>query len=308
MTDASFRAHRPGDRRARGGWSRWTAASAGTPVILVAMLILAVAVGGRRHAARAQAPALTGTPEQASQRAQPVNYRIRGDATVVFDYSSEAGQKELADCHVSVLPKWHLVLEGTLDSVGQTLTGTFQFTGLDLDRWEEWDSALLQCGPEMHGMTSCSAGCGPNWVQYRYSGYTGFGSSTFRGTYDSEGNITILGSTSFGARYLFQDCFNGITGEGIPCERALGFAPQPVPPDVRAPRNASYALGNFGVREVVITGKLVFTDDFGGVSIRGNMNLPSSEFAECCIVSDPLFLSDKNVVRITGEAVLPGRE
>ena len=307
MRGASYSAHRSVGRRAHGRWSRWRATNARTLAVLAAVLILAGALSGRHRVAGAHTPVLTDPSAQASEQAQPVNYRIHGEGTVTFDYSSEAGQKVLATCHVSMVPTWRFVLDGTLDSVGQTLSGTFQFTGLDLDKWQQWDSALLQCGPEMHGMTSCAAGCGPNWVTYRYSGYTAFGGgNAFRGTCDSNGNITILGSTSFGARFLFLDCANGITGEGIPCERALGFALQPVPSEANAPRNASYVLGNYSVRNVVITGKLTFTDGFGGVSIRGNMNLPDSEFAGCCIVSDPLFLSDKNHVSITGEA-MPAR-
>jgi hypothetical protein len=305
MNDVDSIAARRDGRPANRTWWRLPASWRLIAAFLLAALALSSTASVRRDAAVALAPALRGNPPPVLQQAQPVNYHIHGDATVIYDYSSDAGQKELATCHVDLVPQWHLVLDGTLDSVGQTLKGTFELTGLDLDKWQQWDSTTMQCGPDMHGLTSCSVGCGPNWVTYRYSTYTGFPGDTFTGTYDSKGNITILGSASFGARDLFLDCANGETGVTIACEKALGFTPNAIPPFVQAPNNAKYALLFSGVHDVVIVGQLTFTDDFSGVSIHANMNLPESDWAECCIISDPLFLSDKNHVSITGEAVPP---
>jgi hypothetical protein len=285
--------------------SLWRSPAVARSVLMLAFVALTLS---GVDSVRAQSPAastlvLVGDRQRAVGKAQAVNYHIQGDATIIFDYSSEAGLQELAKCHASMVPKWHLVLDGTLDSVGQNMTGTFAFTGIPMGQWQQWDSALLQCGSEMRGQTSCHAGCGPYWIQYRYNA-TAVPTvvSTFQGTY-ANGKVEILGSAFLGSQFIFEDCFNAITGATTPCEQALGFTPGPIPEAIKGslPRNAKTATTGYGVRSIVISGDIVFTE--GGVSIRANMNLPESEWADCCIVSDPLFLSDKNHVSISGAPV-----
>jgi hypothetical protein len=185
------------------------------------------------------------------------------------------------------------------------MKGTFEFTGLPKEQWQQWESTVLQCGSEMHGQTSCNAGRGPNWVQYHYNATViPYPIGTFQGTY-ANGKVEILGTAHFAAQFVLEDCFNGITGVSILCETALGFTPSPVPAEMQGtlPRNAKYFAGSYGVRRITISGEIFITE--GGVSIRGNMNLPESRWADCCIVSDPLYLSDKNHVSISGEPAPP---
>jgi hypothetical protein len=160
----------------------------------------------------------------------------------------------------------------------------------------------MQCGPEMHGQASCAVGCGPYWVQYRYS--AGALSGSFQGTY-ADGKVEILGTARLGAWFMFEDCFNGITGATTPCETALGFEPAPVPEALQGtgyPNNARSAAVDYGKRTVIMSGTIDFPAS-GGVLIYANMDLPDSTMSDCCIVSDPLFLSDKNHVRISGDPV-----
>jgi hypothetical protein len=184
------------------------------------------------------------------------------------------------------------------------MQGTFEFTVIDPAKWQEWDSAVLQCGPEMHGQTSCVTGCGPYWVTYHYQAGPLSG-STFQGTY-ANGHVEIIGHAHLVARFIFEDCADMDTGSGIPCEKALGFTPGGfgvLSGQVTLPSNAKAAFVDYGTRTVVISGNILL--DEGGVSIHANMNLPDSELATCCIVGDPLFLSDKNHVSITGEPASP---
>ncbi len=293
-------------------WSRLRARCRPAPAVLLVALMLAAAPNVRGGAAVARSAAPPAGAPALLQQSQPVNYHLHGEASFTFDYSSPAGLQALSQCNVSVAPKWRVVLDGTLDSVGQNLKGTFQ-PSVTPDVFAdagEWDSALLQCGPEMNGQTSCNAGCGPFWITYNYVAQTGaigtgqFG--TFTGTYDSSGNITILGHTFFSVFYLLLDCANMDTGTSTPCDQAFGYQGGPAPSSLRGvPRNAKFAAAMLGDHGVEIDGALTWSDDFSGLSIRGNMKLPDSAWSDCCIVSDPLFLSDKNHVSITGEPAPP---
>jgi hypothetical protein len=312
MHDAGLFATLSGGRPASRPWWRWPALA-----MLLATVFLAGGATVHQDAATALTPALRGSRPPLLQQSLPVNFHIHGDATVIYDYSSAAGQKELADCHMDMVPRWDLILDGTIDTVEQTLKGGFTLTNdtrAKLADWQKWDLTTAQCGPDMHGLTSCNAGCGPNWITYRYVTNTGLngpllpgdqfitsGRNDFHGSYDAQGNFTLVGRTAFFAHELFLDCFNEQTGVATPCDTALGIPTSPVPPEIGAPRNARNATFYGGNHDVVITGKIAFTE--GGVSMRGNMNLPESLWAECCIVQDPLFLSEKNHVRIEGEAV-----
>jgi len=285
----------------------WRAPAAWRVALVLAIVGLVLS---RADDVRAQPPdpstlSLTSNSPRGVEQAQPVNYHIHGDATVVYDYSSAEGQAYLATCNVEMVPKWHLTLDGTLDSVGQTLKGIFEFNAAPTDQWQQWDSNVLQCGPEMHGQTSCATDCGPYWVTYKYNAAILGG--TFQGTY-ANGHVEILGSAHFAAQFIFQDCANMDTGVGMPCETALGFTPTTVPPQSGLyqglPSNAKVKTFDYGIHPVNIAGSIIL--DEGGVSIHANMNLPESQWASCCIVSDPLFLSDKNHVSITGEPTSPG--